>query len=176
MQLMRRDPDWVKWTDEIMPASKNDPKEVRQQKEREYDGAIRQKAGSGRKRDECMMLNGLAMALWRTHWDTDYMGYIDKSYMPAKVSAVMGGVGGENLHSIAVYNNLANDPKSWIKSEDIIVPMPSIRMRRPRIDGKGHENVLVESWSVEAITSGEYDKLTQYQKQWYLHTFGPIKE
>ncbi|MBT7068278.1 MAG: hypothetical protein HN919_18420 [Verrucomicrobia bacterium] len=175
MQLMRRDPDWVTWTDEIMPASKNDPKVVREKKEREYGGVIREKAGSGRKRDECRMLNGLAMALWRTHWDTDYMGYLDRNYIPAKVSAVMGGVGGENLHSVTVYNNLAKDPTSWIKSEDITVPMPSLRVRRPRKDGKGHENVVVNPWSVEGIVSGDYNKLTPYQKQWYLHTFGPIK-
>jgi len=175
MQLTRRDPDWVKWTDEIMPASKNDPKEVREKKEREYNGVIRRKATSGRHRDECKMIDGLAMALWRTHWDCDYMRYIDQNYIPAKVSAVLGGVGGENLHSVTVYNNLANDPKSWIKSEDIIVPMPNVRVRRPRIDGKGQEDVLVEPWSVEGIASGEYDKLTPYQKQWHLHTFGPIK-
>jgi hypothetical protein len=104
------------------------------------------------------------------------MRYIDQNYIPAKVSAVLGGVGGENLHSVTVYNNLANDPKSWIKSEDITVPMPSLRVRRPRKDGKGQDNVLVEPWSVEGIASGEYDKLTPYQKQWYLHTYGPIEQ
>jgi len=176
MRLTRRDPDWVKWTDEIMPASKNDPKEVREKKEREYNSVIRNKAMGGRHRDECKMIDGLAMALWRTHWDTDYMGYIDQHYIPAKVSAVLGGVGGENLHSVTVYNNLANDPKSWIKSEDITVPMPSLRVRRPRKDGKGQDNVVVEPWSVEGIASGEYDKLTPYQKQWYLHTYGPIEQ
>ena len=175
MQLTRRDPDWVKWTDEIMPASKKDPKEVREKKEREYNNVIRRKAVSGRNRDECRAIDSLAMGLWRTHWDCDYMGYLKNNYIPAKVSTILG-VGGENLHSVTVYNNLYKDPKSWIKSEDIIVPMPSERIRRRRKDGKGHENVVVEPWSVEGIMSGEYDKLTPYEKQWYLHTFGPIKK
>ena len=54
--------------------------------------------------------------------------------------------------------------------------MPSLRVRRPRKDGKGQDNVVVEPWSVEGIASGEYDKLTPYQKQWYLHTYGPIEQ
>ena len=165
MQLTRRDPEWVKWTDEIMPARKSDPKEVRQKKEREYNKVIRQKAMGGRNRDECRAVDSLAWALWRTHWDCDYLGYLERNYIPAKVSAILG-VGGESLYGVTVYNNLSKDPKSWIKSEDIIVPMPSERR------GK----MVVNPWSVEGITSGEYGKLTPYEKQWYLHTFGPIKK
>ena len=158
VQLARRDADFVKWSDEILPASKNDSKMVREKKQREFNDVIRRKAKAGRNRDACRMLDHVAMALWRTHWDCDYMGYIDRTYIPAMVNA-----GGETLFSLTVYNNLHNDPKSWIKSEDIVVPTPS----------KHREGAV---WSVEGILSGAYDKLTPDEKQWYLHTHGPIQQ
>ena len=176
MQLARRDADFVKWSDEILPASKTDTKEEREKKEREFNEVIRAKATAGRNRDACRMLDNLAMNLWRTHWDCDYMRYIEGDYIPAKVSAILGSAGGENLYGITVYNNLSKDPKSWIKSEDIMVPYPSARVSRPRKNGEGVETVAGNVWSVEGILSGEYDKLTPYEKQWYLHTYGPIKQ
>jgi len=175
-QLARRDADFVKWSDEILPASKTDTKEEREKKEREFNEIIRAKATAGRNRDACRMLDNLAMNLWRTHWDCDYMRYIEGDYIPAKVSATLGSAGGENLYGITVYNNLSKDPKSWIKSEDIGVPYPSARVSRPRTNGEGVETVALNVWSVEGILSGEYDKLTPHEKQWYLHTYGPIKQ
>ena len=67
----------------------------------------------------------------------------------------------EDLKLLTAQHKLATDPKGWVKSSDITVPLPT--------------NKAGVIWSKEGILSGEYDKLQPTAKQWYLHTHGPIK-
>ncbi len=153
-QLIRRDPDYVKWVDEILPKLGKETKERRTAMERKFRDKIYQKAVNSS--DEARAIGNLARALWNRHWDCDYPGYFNGEYLPAYIKSVLG-VGGESVKSLKQHNRHANDPDSWIKSSDVTVSRPDL-------------------WSVEGILSGKYDKLTPELRQWYLHTHGPIKE
>ena len=182
-QLIRRDPDYVKWVDEILPklrAEANTPegqtpqaKERRQIMERKFRDEIYQKAINSS--DESSAIGRLASSLWRTHWAQDYAGYLSKAYVPAYIRSKLG-VGGETVESLKQNNALANDPDSWVKSSDVTASRPAIKVATGTKEEPKPEPRYIDPWSVEGILSGEYDKLTPELKQWYLHTHGPIKE
>jgi len=161
-ELLRRDPDYVKWVDEILPKNAGNV-----DMKREFEGKIRPKAMSGRNRDQIRALNGLSMALWRRHWSCDYDRYIKSEYLPKKIVSILGSAGDENLDSITKNNGLTKATDWMVTSSDVTVSKPVKHIGKDK---------YIDVWSVEGIISGEYDKLTPELKQWYLHTHGPIEE
>ena len=154
IEAVKKDPDYVKWVDEILPKLGKETEERRTAMEREFRDKIYQKAVNSS--DESRAIGILAKALWNRHWDCDYGGYFSGQYVPAYIKSVLG-LGRESAKGLKGHNERANDPKSWIKSSDVTVSKPDV-------------------WSVEGILSGKYDKLTGELRQWYLHTHGPIEE
>ena len=181
-QLIRRDPEYVKWVDEILPKLEeeaNTPegktpqaKERRKIMERKFRDEIYQKAVFSS--DESSAISRLASSLWRTHWAQDYSGYLSKEYLPAYIQSALG-VGGESMKGLKENNELTNDPDSWVKSTDVTVSRPVTTFADRTEEKPKTEPQYIDLWSVEGILSGEYDKLTPELKQWYLHTHGPIK-
>jgi hypothetical protein len=145
-QLIRRDPDYVKWVDEILPKLGEETQERRTVMEREFHAKIYQKSVNSS--DEARAIGHLAHQLWNAHWRCDYARYLNGEHVPAHIKSVSGlGMDGARGRL---------NPDSWIKSSDVTVSKPDL-------------------WSVEGILSGEYDKLSPDLRQWYLHTHGPIK-
>lgn len=181
-QLIRRDPEYVKWVDEILPKLEEEAntaegktpeaKERRQIMERKFLDEVYKNAVISS--DESSAISRLASSLWRTHWAQDYSGYLSKEYLPAYSRSLLG-IGGENMEGLRQSNALTKDPDSWVTSSDVVVSMPAKAIDKRTKDNANPEPEYTGIWSVEGILSGEYDKLTPELKQWYLHTHGPIK-
>jgi len=170
-QLLRRDPDYVKWVDEILPTMGKETKERRTVMEREWKEIYGKAAVSS---DEATSIQRLAVSLWKTHWAESYGRYLDAKYLPAYSRSVLG-IGGENMKGLQLNNKLTNDPDSWVKSSDVTVSRPVMALATGMKEEPKPELKYIGPWSAEGILSGEYDKLTPELKQWYLHTHGPIK-
>ena len=170
-QLLRRDPDYVKWVDEILPTMGKQTPERRAVMEREWKEIYQKAAVSS---DEATSIQRLAVSLWKTHWAESYGRYLDGKYLPAYSRSALG-IGGENMEGLRLNNKLTNDPDSWVKSSDVTVSTPVTNVAKPTKENPKPEPKHINLWSVEGILSGEYDKLTPELKQWYLHTHGTIK-
>ena len=170
-QLLRRDPDYVKWVDEILPTMGKQTPERRAVMEREWKEIYQKAAVSS---DEATSIQRLAVSLWKTHWAESYGRYLDGKYLPAYSRSALG-IGGENMEGLRLNNKLTNDPDSWVKSSDVTVSTPATNVAKPTKENPKPEPKHIGLWSVEGILSGEYDKLTPELKQWYLHTHGTIK-
>lgn len=165
-RLLRRDPTYVKWEDEILPkmeAEKKTPegqtedaKKRHLAMEREFKEKIESRIFELYP-DEARAIDSMCSGLYRTHWSMSYFGFLDGVYYPSLL-----GSNREELKTLTLENSRSKDPKGWIRSSDITVPLP------------GNKEAVV--WSKEGILSGAYDKLQPTERQWYLHTQGPIKD
>ena len=165
-ELSRRDETYRKWDDEILPGIEAEEKTPEGQTEearkrhielrREFKEEI-EPAAYRNFPHEARALESMMDGLYRTHWNISYFGYLKGHYYPR----LLGG-DREDLKLLTEQNKLATDPKGWVRSSDITVPLPSNK-----------QGVI---WSKEGILSGEYDKLQATAKKWYLHTHGPIGE
>jgi len=165
-QLLRRDTVYVKWVDEILPkmeAEKATPegkteeaKKRHLELEREFKEKIETRIFE-QYPDEARAIDSMCGGLYRYHWNMTYFSYLDKVYYPSLLGSKR-----EDLKLLTAQNTLSKEPKGWLKSSDITVPLP-----------RNKDRVI---WSQEGILSGEYDSLQSTAKQWYLHTHGPIEE
>jgi len=165
-ELSRRDETYRKWDDEILPAMEAEKRTPEGQTEEakkrhlELQREFKEKVETTVYRNyphEARALEAMMGGLYRTHWNISYFGYLKGTYYPSLL-----GANREDLKLLTTQNKLATDPKGWVKSSDITVPLP--------------RNKQGVTWSKEGILSGEYDKLQPTAKQWYLHTHGPIEE
>ena len=165
-QLLRRDATYVKWEDEILPkmeAEKMTPEGQTEEAKKRYlelEREFREEIETRifeRYPDEARAIDDMCGGLYRGHWNITYFGYLDRYYYPYLIGSQR-----EELDNITAHNSRSKDPKGWIKSSAITVPLPM------------NNNIVI--WSKEGILSGEYDKLQPTVKRWYLHTHGPIKE
>ena len=164
-QLARRDETYVKWVDEILPrmnAEKETPegqteeaKKRHVELEREFKEKIETRIME-QYPDESRAINSMCSGLYRFHWNITYFNYLDDVYYPSLLGSAR-----EDLKLLTAQHKLATDPKGWVKSSDVTVPLP------------GNKAGVI--WSKEGILSGEYDKLQPTAKQWYLQTHGPIE-
>jgi hypothetical protein len=165
-ELSRRDENYRKWDEEILPgieAEEQTPEgqtaeakkrhiELRRKFKEEIEPAVYRNFPH-----EARALEGMMSGIYRTHWNISYFGYLKGHYYPGLL-----GANREDLKLLIEQNKLAKDPKGWIKSSDITVPLP-----------RNKQGII---WSREGILNGEYDKLQATVKKWYLHTHGPIVE
>ena len=165
-ELSRRDPVYVKWDDEILPgieAEKRTPEgktEAAKKRHIELQREFKEKIESAVYRnfpEEARAIQSMMSGLYRTHWNISYFRYLQGVYYPSLL-----GTNRENLKLLKAQNALRKDPKGWVKSPDVTVPLP-----------RNKKGIL---WSREGILNGEYDRLQPTAKQWYLHTHGAIKE
>lgn len=165
-ELSRRDATYRKWDDEILPGIEAEEKtpagQTEEAKKRhiELRREFKEKIEPAAYRNfphEARALDDMMSGLYRTHWSISYHGYLQSHYYPR----LLGG-DREDLKLLTEQNKRAKDPKGWVRSSDITVPLP-----------RNNKSVI---WSKEGILSGEYDKLQPTVRQWYLHTHGPIRE
>ncbi len=164
-ELSRRDATYVKWVDEILPAmeaEKLTPEgktEAAKKRHLDLQREFKEKIETAVYRNypqEATAILSMISGLYRTHWNISYFGYLKGAYYPS----LLGG-NREDLEILTAQHKLATDPKGWVKSSDITVPLP-----------RNKQGVI---WSKQGILNGEYDKLQPTAKQWYLHTHGAIK-
>jgi hypothetical protein len=165
-QLARRDKTYVKWVDEILPAMEAEKRtaEGRTEEakkrhialEREFREKIEPLVYANFP-EEVRAITGIYNGFYNHHWNLSYFRYLKNVYYPNLL-----GSNREQLKILTAQNALSKDPKGWVKSSDITVPLP-----------RDKQGVI---WSKEGILSGRYDKLQPTAKQWYLHTHGPIEK
>ena len=165
-QLLRRDEVYVKWVDEILPAMEAEMKtpegkteeakkrhlEIIRKFKREIEPRIMKNFP-----EEARAIDSMCGGLYRYHWNLSYFGYLKQTYYPNLLGSKR-----EDIKILTAQNKLSKSEKGWVKSSDIIMPLPSNK-----------QGVI---WSKEGILSGEYDKLQPTAKQWYLQTHGPIED
>jgi hypothetical protein len=166
-QLSRRDEIYRKWDDEILPrmeAETNTPEGQTEEAKKRHlalQREFKEKVETAVYRNfpqEARALEAMMSGLYRTHWNISYFRYLQGTYYPTLL-----GANREDLKLLTAQNELSKNPKGWVRSSDITVPLPRNRAGSA-------------IWSKEGILSGEYDKLQPTAKQWYLHTHGPIEE